>query len=56
MIEPLKGGENMLFNWDKVDWAGLVKAVLKAAFPFLAGAAGGLLSGCTIGAGPNFLF
>ena len=31
-----------------IDWPGLIKAVLKAAFPFIAGAAGGLLSGCTI--------
>ena len=31
-----------------IDWSGLLKAVLKAAFPFFAGAVGGLLSGCTI--------
>ena len=39
-----------------IDWAGLLKAVLKAAFPFLAGAVGGLMSGCTIGAGPFLAF
>ena len=31
-----------------IDWLGLVKAILKAAFPFLAGALGGVVSGCTI--------
>ena len=31
-----------------IDWLGLLKAVLKAAFPFFAGALGGVLSGCTI--------
>ena len=31
-----------------IDWKGLLKAVVKAAWPFLAGAAGGLLSGCSI--------
>ena len=29
-----------------IDWAGLLKAVIKAAFPFFAGAVGGLVSGC----------
>ena len=29
-----------------IDWVGLLKAVLKAAFPFFAGAVGGLVSGC----------
>ena len=29
-----------------IDWAGLLKAVIKAAFPSLAGAVGGLVSGC----------
>ena len=31
-----------------IDWAGLVKAVLKAAFPFFAGAIGGLVTGCSL--------
>ena len=31
-----------------IDWAGLAKAVFKAAWPFLAGALGGLLSGCSV--------
>ena len=30
-----------------IDWKGLIKAIIKAAFPFFAGAAGGLLSGCS---------
>ena len=38
-----------------VDWSGLVKAVVRAALPFLAGAFGGFLAGCTVGGvGPNF--
>ena len=38
-----------------IDWSGLVKAVLKAALPFLTGALGGFLAGCTVGGvGPNF--
>ena len=31
-----------------IDRAGLAKAVFKAAWPFLAGALGGLLSGCSV--------
>ena len=31
-----------------IDWLGLVKAVVKAAFPFFAGAIGGLATGCSI--------
>ena len=35
-----------------IDWAELAKAV----WPFIAGAVGGLISGCTVGGiGPNFL-
>ena len=38
----------------KIDWYALAKAILKAAWPFLAGAAGGLFAGCTVGGiGPN---
>jgi hypothetical protein len=38
-----------------IDWAGLLNAVGKAAWPFIAGALGGLISGCTVGGiGPNF--
>jgi len=34
-----------------IDWNGLLKAV----WPFVAGAVGGLISGCTVGGiGPNF--
>jgi hypothetical protein len=36
--------------------AALCRAACRAAWPFLAGAAGGLFAGCTIGGvGPNFL-
>ena len=39
----------------KIDWKGLAKAILKAALPFLAGAVGGIVGGCTVGGiGPNF--
>ena len=32
-----------------------LKAMIKAAWPFIAGALGGILSGCTVGGiGPNF--
>ena len=38
-----------------IDWNRLLKAVLKAVWPFVAGAVGGLISGCTVGGiGPNF--
>ena len=39
----------------KIDWMGLVTALVKAALPFLAGAVGGIAAGCTVGGiGPNF--
>ena len=31
-----------------VDWFGLLRAVLKAALPFFAGALGGIASGCSV--------
>ena len=31
-----------------IDWRGMLKAVLKAIWPFVAGAAGGLFSGCSV--------
>jgi hypothetical protein len=38
-----------------IDWKGLAKALLRAALPFLAGAVGGVVAGCTVGGiGPNF--
>ena len=38
-----------------IDWNGLLRAVGKAAWPFIAGAVGGIVSGCTVGGiGPNF--
>ena len=38
-----------------IDWSGMLKAVLKAVWPFICGAIGGLISGCTVGGiGPNF--
>ena len=34
-----------------IDWSGMLKAV----WPFICGAVGGLISGCTVGGiGPNF--
>ena len=46
-------GKNMKL---KIDWAGLAKALLKAAWPFIAGAVGGIVSGCAWGGnGPNFM-
>ena len=48
-----KGNETMKLN---IDWAGMLKAAVKAIWPFIAGAVGGLFTGCTIGGiGPNFL-
>ena len=44
----------MTFN---IDWRGMVKAILKAMLPFMSGALGGLLSGCSVygtGAGVTF--
>ena len=32
----------------QIDWMGMVKAIVKAVVPFLSGALGGLLSGCSI--------
>ena len=38
-----------------LDWPEILKAMIKAAWPFIADALGGILSGCTIsGMGPNF--
>ena len=31
-----------------IDWSGLIKAVVKAVWPFLAGGLGGFLTGCTV--------
>ena len=31
----------------EIDWAGLAKAVIKAIWPFLAGALGGFTTGCS---------
>ena len=40
----------------EIDWFGMAKAVAKAIWPFIAGAFGGLFSGCTFGGiGPNFV-
>ena len=39
-----------------IDWAALLKALWRAAWPFIAGALGGFAAGCTFaGIGPNFL-
>ena len=35
---------NFKFN---IDWRGLAKAVIKAILPFVSGAIGGFLSGCS---------
>ena len=32
----------------RIDWTGLVRAVIRAAWPFLAGAVGGFVSGCSV--------
>lgn len=40
----MKGNETMKLN---IDWAGMLKAAVKAIWPFIAGAVGGI--------GPNFL-
>ena len=38
-----------------IDWYALLRAVIKAICPFIAGAVGGFVSGCTVGGiGPNF--
>ena len=31
-----------------IDWRGMMKAIVKAIIPFLSGALGGLLSGCSM--------
>ena len=39
----------------EIDWLEMAKAVAKAIWPFIAGAFGGLFSGCTFGGiGPIF--
>ena len=39
----------------EIDKNGLLRAVVKAVWPFVAGAVGGLFAGCTVGGiGPNF--
>ena len=49
----MKGNETMKLN---IDGAGMLKAAAKAIWPFIAGAVGGIFSGCTVGGiGPNFL-
>lgn len=37
----------MKINWKAINWLGLAKAVIKAVVPFLSGAVGGFLSGCS---------
>ena len=40
----------------EIDWVGMLKAAVKAIWPFIAGAVGDIFSGCTVGGiGPNFL-
>ena len=40
----------------EINWLEMIKAAVKAAWPFIAGAFGGLLSGCTFGGiGPIFV-
>ena len=40
----------------EIDWLEMAKAVVKAIWPFVAGAFGGLFSGCTFGGiGPIFV-
>ena len=47
-----KKGSNMKME---IDWLEMFKAVVKAIWPFVAGAFGGLFSGCTFGGiGPIF--
>ena len=47
-----KKGSNMKIE---IDWLEMTKAVAKAVWPFVAGAFGGLFSGCTFGGiGPIF--
>ena len=36
-----------------IDWSGMLKAVLKAVRPFIGGAIGGLISGCTVEGADN---
>ena len=50
---PKKKGSNMKIE---IDWLEMATAVAKALWPFVAGAFGGLFSGCTFGGiGPNFI-
>ena len=52
-MDMSKKGNNMKL---KIEWKEMLTAMLKAAWPFLAGAVGGIFSGCTFGGiGPNFL-
>ena len=38
-----------------IDLYALLRVVIKAIWPFIAGAVGGIVSGCTVGGiGPNF--
>ena len=44
-----------------IDWKGMLKAidwkkVINFFLPFVSGGLGGLLTGCTVGSGPNFTF
>ena len=40
-----------------IDWNALLRAVIKAAWPFVAGAVGGMVGGCAwSGNGPYFVF
>ena len=46
-------------NWKEALMTGIkagVKTFFKALLPFFSGALGGLLTGCTVGSGPNFTF
>lgn len=39
-----------------IDWKGLAKALWNAAWPFIAGAVGGMVGGCAWGGnGPNIM-
>ena len=53
---PHHGRERRVNMKLDIDWTELAKALWKAAWPFIAGAAGGLFAqGCTVGGiGPNF--
>ena len=50
-----KGNEMAKKKSTGIDWMGLAKAVIKAALPFLTGAIGGFLAGCSVtGSGIGF--